>query len=77
MMKLHYLLLAASLVALPACEKHETPNVKEKVDDALDRRPNEKLKDAGEDVKDAAKDVGKDLKDAGKDIKEDVKDATR
>lgn len=76
-MKLHYLFAAATFAILPACEKHETPNVKEKVDDALDRRPNEKLKDAGEDVKDAAKDAADDVKDAAKDIKDDVKDATR
>lgn len=77
-MKLNYLLAAVVIASLPACkEKHETPNVKEKIDDALDRRPNEKLKDAGEDIKDAAKDAGHDLKRAGKEIKEDVKDATR
>ena len=76
-MKYQYLLAAATFAILPACEKHETPNVKEKVDDALDRRPNEELKDTGEDVKDAAKDAGRDLKDAGKEIKDDVKDATR
>lgn len=76
-MKLHYLFAAATFAILPACEKHETPNVKEKVDDALDRRPNEKLKDAGEDAKDAAKDAADDVKDAAKDIKDDVKDATR
>ncbi len=77
-MKLNYLLAAAMFAALPACkEKHETPNVKEKIDDALDRRPNEKLKDAGEDIKDAGKDLGHDLKRTGKEIKDDVKDATR
>jgi hypothetical protein len=76
-MKLHYLLVAAGLAILPACERHETPEVKEKVDDALDRRPNEGLKDAGEDLKDAAKDAGDEVKDAGKEIKEEVKDATR
>lgn len=76
-MKLHYLFAAATFAILPACEKHQTPNVKEKVDDALDRRPNEKLKDAGEDIKDGVKDAADDVKDAGKEIKEDVKDATR
>lgn len=76
-MKLSYLLIAASLAVIPACERHESPAVKEKVNDALDRRPNEGIKDAAEDVKDAAKDVGDDIKDAGKEIKEDVKDATR
>lgn len=75
-MKLNYLFAAAALAIIPACEKNETPEVKEKIDDALDRRPNEELKDAGEDIKDTAKDVGNDVKDAAKDIKEDVKDAT-
>ncbi|QJE97262.1 YtxH domain-containing protein [Luteolibacter luteus] len=76
-MKLNYLFAAAALALIPACERHETPEVKEKIDDALDRRPNEGIKDATEDVKDAAKDVGDEIKDAGKEIKEDVKDATR
>ena len=53
------------------------PEVKEKIDDALDRRPNEGIKDAAEDIKDEAKDIGHDVKDAAKDIKDDVKDATR
>lgn len=77
MMKLNHLLVAAGLALIPACEKNETPEVKEKIDDALDRRPNEGLKDAGEDLKDAAEDVGDEVKDAGKEIKEDVKDSTR
>ena len=76
-MKLHYLFAAATFAILPACEKNETPAVKEKVDDALDRRPNEKIKDAGEDAKDAVKDAADEVKDAGKEIKDDVKDATR
>lgn len=76
-MKLTYLLAAASLVTFSACEKKETPEVKEKIDDALDRRPNEGIKDAAEDIKDEAKDIGHDVKDAAKDIKDDVKDATR
>ena len=76
-MKYQCLLAAATFAILPACEKHEAPEVKEKVDDALDRRPNEKLKDAGEDIKDGAKDAADGVKDAAKDIKEDVKDATR
>jgi hypothetical protein len=76
-MKLTYLLAAASLATFSACEKNETPEVKEKIDDALDRRPNEGIKDAAEDVKDAAKDAGNEIKDAAKDIKDDVKDSTR
>ena len=87
-MKLTCLIAAASLATFSACEKKETPEVKEKIDDALDRRPNEGIKDAAEDVKDAAKEsaedmkdatkeAGKDVKDTMKDIKDDVKDATR
>ncbi len=76
-MKLTYLLVALSLAAITACEKKESPAVKEKVDDALDRRPNEEIKDAAEDIKDAAEDVGDEVKDAAKEIKEEVKDATR
>ncbi|MCW1925657.1 hypothetical protein OKA05_24070 [Luteolibacter arcticus] len=76
-MKLTYLIAAASLACFSACEKKETPEVKEKIDDALDRRPNEGIKDAAEDVKDAAKDAGGEVKDAAKDLKDDVKDATR
>ena len=41
--------------------------VEDRVKDGLDARPNEKLKDAGEDLRDAAKDVKKDLRDAAKD----------
>lgn len=63
-MKLHYLLVAACLAIFPACERQETPEVKEKVDDALDRRPNEDLKDAGEEVKEAGKEIKKEAEDA-------------
>lgn len=40
-------------------DKPETPaeKVKDKVDDALDRRPNEKIRDVAEDVEKAAEDV--------------------
>lgn len=69
-MKKTVLLLAVPLVfAMAACEqkpKSTTEQVKDKVNDALDRRPNEKLKDAGEDLRDGAKSAVKDLKDAAK-----------
>lgn len=52
-------------LAMTSCERDDT--VKEKVDDALDRRPGEKVRDAGEDVKDAVKDAADDTKDAVKD----------
>jgi hypothetical protein len=64
----HQLLIAAALLTFPACEQKPTNvNHKDGVKDAFDARPNEGLRDAGEDVQDAAKDVGKDLKDAAKD----------
>jgi len=69
-MKKTVLLLALPLVfAMAACEqkpKSTTEQVKDKVNDALDRRPNEKLKDAAEDIRDGAKAAAKDLKEAGK-----------
>lgn len=71
-MKLHHLLMVAvAIIALPACEKKSTPEkIKDNVNDALDRRPGEKVKDAGEDIKDS-------VKDASKDVKEAVKDAAK
>jgi hypothetical protein len=52
---------------MTSCERDES--LKEKVNDGLDRRPNEGIKDAAEDTKDA-------VKDAAKGTKEAVKDAT-
>ncbi|QLQ24212.1 MAG: hypothetical protein HZT41_04420 [Dechloromonas sp.] len=69
-MKKAVLLFALPLaLALAACDqkpKSSTEQVKDKVNDALDRRPNEKLKDAAEDLRDGAKSAVKDLKEAGK-----------
>ncbi len=63
-MKIHHvLMIAASVFALAACEKQTVgEKVTDKVGDALDTRPHEKLKDAGEDIKDAAKDAGQAIK---------------
>ena len=70
-MKIHHLLIiaAATLLTLPACERKQTTSekIKDKVDDALDRRPGEKVRDAGEDLKDLAKDAKDGVKDAVKD----------
>ena len=48
-MKLHHILIiTATLFALPACDRKPATTeekVKDKIDDALDRRPNEKLRD--------------------------------
>jgi uncharacterized protein YjbJ (UPF0337 family) len=62
-------LVAAMLVALSGCDqkpKSTTEQIKDKVNDALDRRPNEKLRDAAEDVRDGVKEAVKDLKEAAK-----------
>lgn len=81
-MKPYSIIPLAIVLALAGCEQKTTgEKVKDKVDDALDRRPGEKARDAAEDLKDAAKDAGRDIKDAAKDagreIKGAVKDATR
>jgi len=77
-MKLHHLIIVAgTLIALPACDRKPATTeekVKDKIDDALDRRPHEKLRDAGEDAKGAAKDIGKDLKGAARDVKEGARE---
>jgi hypothetical protein len=72
-MKPYYLLIliiGATLLTLPACDNNQTGSEKvmNKVDDALDRRPGEKIRDAAEDV-------GHELDDAAKEIKESAKDA--
>ena len=73
-MKPYYLLIliiTATILVLPACDQPQTGSdkVMNKVDDALDRRPGEKARDAAEDI-------GNELEDAGGEIKESVKDAT-
>jgi len=57
------ILVAASLLTLPACEQAPNANKTDGIKDALDARPNEELRDLGEDVDKAAKDVGRDVKD--------------
>ncbi len=60
------LLLALALAACDQKPQSTTEQVQDKVNDALDRRPNEKLKDVAEDLRDGAKSAVKDLKEAGK-----------
>ena len=55
-----------SCIVFTSCEQRPK-TLGEKIDDALDARPNEKLKDAGEDAADAAKDAAEGVKDAVKD----------
>ena len=71
-MKTPLLLIAlATLLVLPSCEQDKpvAGKAKDGINDALDRRPGEKVRDAAEDAADA-------VKDAGKEAKEAVKDAT-
>ena len=57
---LKLLMVVAALLTLPACEKQSpTDKAKDSVNDALDRRPGEKVRDAAEDAKDAVKDAVK------------------
>jgi type IV pilus biogenesis protein CpaD/CtpE len=69
-MKLSRMLLAAAMVfALAGCDqkpKSTTEQVKDKVNDVLDRRPNEKLRDAAEDIRDGVKEAAKDLQETAK-----------
>ena len=60
------ILVVASLLTLPACDQSPNANKTDGIKDALDARPNEALRDLGEDVEKAAKDVGRDIKDTFK-----------
>lgn len=60
------ILFAVALLTLPACEQTPNSNKTDGIKDALDARPNEKLRDLGEDVEKGAKDVGRDIKDTFK-----------
>ncbi len=71
-MKHYYsFIIAAALLVLSACGQNQTATEKviDNTNDALDQRPNEKMRDAVEDTSDGIKGVGKD-------IKEKIKDAT-
>ena len=61
-----FMLVVASLLTLPACEQQPSSNKTDGIKDALDARPNEEMRDLGEDIGEAAKDIGRDLKDAVK-----------
>lgn len=65
-------LLVVALVALPGCAKKEEPidKMRNAVDDALDRRPAERLRDAAEDARDAVKDAAGEVKEAAGDAKD-------
>lgn len=62
----------AVFAAFSACDKKPKTlgeKIENKVGDATDSRPGEKVKDAAEDTKDAVKDAARDVKDAVKDAK--------
>lgn len=59
-------LFSAALLVASSCSKNESSvdNAVESTKDALDIREHEKLKDAGEDVKEAVSDAAEGAKDA-------------
>ena len=57
----------AALLTLSGCERQPGANRTDGVRDAFDARPNEKIRDAGEEIVDGVKDAGRDLKEAVKD----------
>ena len=61
-----FILIAASLLTLPACERQPNSNKTDGIKDALDARPDEKMRDLVEDIEKSAKDIGRDVKDAVK-----------
>lgn len=61
-----HLLIAITLLILPACGQQSNVNQENGIKDAMDARPNEKLRDAAEDAGDAIKQAGHDIKDAVK-----------
>ena len=61
-----YLLIANTLLVLPACEQKSNVNQQNGVRDAIGARPYEELRDAAEDAGDAVKEAGRDIKEAVK-----------
>jgi hypothetical protein len=61
-----YVLVAISFLSISACEQKPNLNRTDGIKDALDARPNEGIRDAGEQVGGAIKDAGHNLKDAVK-----------
>lgn len=61
-------LLAGAALTLVSCSEKKSGSLSERVEDrvndALDRRPNEKVKDVAEDVEKAAGDIKESVKDA-------------
>jgi hypothetical protein len=62
-MKLYlHLLIAITLLILPACEHKPNVNQANGVRDAIGARPYEDIRDAAEDAGDAVKEAGQDIK---------------
>ena len=75
-------ILITSVFAVSACKKKESPSeaLEEQVNDALDRRPYEALKDAAEATEENVKDAlnireNEKMKDAAEDMKEAIDSA--
>ncbi len=62
------------LVAVPGCGEKPNANHADGIKDALDARPNEGLRDAGEYIGDAVKDAGRGIKKTGENLKDAVQD---
>jgi hypothetical protein len=73
------LLIAAALFTLPACAEKESPmeEAKDAVGDAMDSRPGEPLRDAAEDIGDAAKEAGEAVADAAGELTDQVQEAAK
>ena len=59
-----YLLVAITLLVVPACEQKPNANRQNGVKDAIGARPYEDIRDAAEDAGDAVKEAGRDVKNA-------------
>lgn len=70
-----HLLIASTLLILPACEQKSNVNQSNGIKDAIDARPYENVRDAAEDAGDAVNKVGRDIKDAVKGAGRDIKNA--
>ncbi|MBK7491592.1 MAG: hypothetical protein KBF68_10905 [Nitrosomonas sp.] len=79
-MKLGYLfMIAIALSTLSACGQkptETTEKVMDKVNDALDRRPNEKAHDAVEDITSAVKDASEEAQGKMEEIAKEIKNKT-
>lgn len=59
-----HLLIALTLLILPACEQNSNANRSDGVKDAIGARPYEEIRDTAEDAGDTVKEAGRDIKDA-------------